>query len=107
MPLWLFHVAAIEVILLLPNARAQETETSVQPVVVAAPEPGPTNASAVDPDVPGLTGRTEVDGNIEALRIAATFDWARVTLITSWRQWELGPYIADFDYSAAHRGWEI
>src|SRR5204863_1174659 len=28
-----------------------------------------------------------------------TFDWVRVTLITSWRQWELEPYSADFDYS--------
>ena len=44
-------------------------------------------------------GRTDIDGNIEALRITGTFDWVRVTLITSWRQWELEPYTADFDYS--------
>jgi len=42
-------------------------------------------------------GRTDIDGNIEALRITGTFDWVRVTLITSWRQWELEPYTADFD----------
>ena len=45
-----------EAILLLSNAVAQETETSIERVVVAAPEVGPTNASAVDPDVLGLTG---------------------------------------------------
>src|SRR3954451_705170 len=44
-------------------------------------------------------GRTDIDGNIEALRITGTFDWVRVTLMTSWRQWELEPYTADFDYS--------
>src|SRR5436190_17837918 len=43
-------------VLLLPNALAQEAETSVERVVVAAPELGPTNASAVNPDVLGLTG---------------------------------------------------
>ena len=41
---------------MLSNAVAQETETSIERVVVAAPEVGPTNASAVDPDVLGLTG---------------------------------------------------
>ena len=41
---------------MLPNALAQEAETSVERVVVAAPELGPTNASAVNPDVLGLTG---------------------------------------------------
>jgi hypothetical protein len=41
---------------LLSNALAQETERSIERVVVAAPELGPTNASAVDPDVLGLTG---------------------------------------------------
>ena len=56
MRFWLFHVAAIDAFLLLPNALAQEAETSVERVVVAAPELGPTNASAVNPDVLGLTG---------------------------------------------------
>jgi iron complex outermembrane receptor protein len=46
-------------------------------------------------------GRTDIDGNVESLRIVRTFDSARLTLITSWREWELEPYTADFDYSPA------
>jgi iron complex outermembrane receptor protein len=46
-------------------------------------------------------GRTDIDGNIESLRIVRRFDSVRLTLITSWRQWELEPYRADFDYSPA------
>lgn len=46
-------------------------------------------------------GRTDIDGNIEVLRVARTFDSFRMTLITSWRECELEPYTADFDYSRA------
>jgi iron complex outermembrane receptor protein len=46
-------------------------------------------------------GRTDIDGNVEALRIARTFESAILTTITSWREWQLDPYTADFDYSPA------
>jgi iron complex outermembrane recepter protein len=44
-------------------------------------------------------GKTNIDGNIEALRIIRTLDNVRLALITSWREWALDPYTADFDYS--------
>jgi iron complex outermembrane recepter protein len=46
-------------------------------------------------------GQTDIDGNIESLRIVRTFDSVRLMLITSWREWSLEPYTADFDYSSA------
>ena len=52
----MYLVAAINVIFFPADATAQETERSVERVVVAAPELGPTNASVVDPDLLGLTG---------------------------------------------------
>lgn len=44
-------------------------------------------------------GQTYIDGNIESLRIVRTFESVRLMLITSWREWSLEPYTADFDYS--------
>lgn len=45
-------------------------------------------------------GHTNIGGNVEALRIVHTFESARMTSITSWREWTLNPYTADFDYSS-------
>jgi iron complex outermembrane receptor protein len=36
---------------------------------------------------------------VESLRISHAMDAAELTLITSWRDWSLNPYEADFDYS--------
>jgi iron complex outermembrane receptor protein len=44
-------------------------------------------------------GRTDISGNVESLRIAHSLDFGKLTLITSWRDWKLAPYEADFDYS--------
>ena len=44
-------------------------------------------------------GRTDISGNVESLRISHAMDAAQLTLITSWRDWSLDPYEADFDYS--------
>jgi iron complex outermembrane recepter protein len=46
-------------------------------------------------------GRTNIRGDAEVVTIARTLDFGRVTLITSRRDWQLEPYEADFDYSAA------
>lgn len=44
-------------------------------------------------------GRTDICGNVESLRISHLLDVGQLTLVTSWRDWELDPYEADFDYS--------
>jgi iron complex outermembrane receptor protein len=44
-------------------------------------------------------GRTRIQGDSEALRVAQTFGDVRLISITSRRDWRLSPYEADFDYS--------
>jgi len=44
-------------------------------------------------------GRTRIQGDIEALRIARVFNDVRLIAISSRRDWRLSPYEADFDYS--------
>ncbi len=46
-------------------------------------------------------GRTNIQGNVEALSVSHTLDIGRLTFITSHRDWNLDPYEADFDYSRA------
>jgi iron complex outermembrane receptor protein len=44
-------------------------------------------------------GRTNIQGNVEALILSHTLEIGRLTFITSHRDWNLEPYEADFDYS--------
>ena len=46
-------------------------------------------------------GRTNIQGNVEALVVSHTLDIDRLTFISSRRDWNLEPYEADFDYSPA------
>lgn len=46
-------------------------------------------------------GRTNIQGNVEALILSHTLEIGRLTFITSHRDWNLEPYEADFDYSPA------
>jgi len=46
-------------------------------------------------------GRTNIQGNVEALFLSHTLEIGRLTFITSHRDWNLEPYEADFDYSPA------
>lgn len=46
-------------------------------------------------------GRTNIQGNVEALILSHPLDIGRLTFIISHRDWSLEPYEADFDYSPA------